>query len=328
VQRHLDGARQAARFLAVAICLNAEDNRPAEGMAKVRDGLAVAGSLDGELTSMAATCQGTVYYIVLGAGLERLLSRTTPSGDDLADVERRILDAAGRVTARDTFVAQIAEWTYRAQQMAEGKTGPEISYESDDNPPPSWFSLWMYAGLEKRQAAIEATGFLKMIEYASNTTPAVLQDAARGSMLSEVETAVWLSQEEHLVIYGIPLNSGGPVVAVCLPLCLKQLIDCEKHRAQLRATAACVAALRYRNDNAKWPETLDALVPKYIDAVPIDPFTGKALVYKVSKDGIMAYSVGPNLVDDEGRPSPIYPPRGADEKKWAKYDDVGFRIWK
>ena len=46
------------------------------------------------------------------------------------------------------------------------------------------------------------------------------------------------------------------------------------------------------------PATLDALVPKYISAVPRDPFDGKPLRYDSKKK--IVYSVGYNLKDDGG----------------------------
>lgn len=73
-----------------------------------------------------------------------------------------------------------------------------------------------------------------------------------------------------------------------------------RYIALVRATIAAIACERYRIANGKWPETLEALVPTYLDAVPLDPYTGKPLLYRVLSDGAVVYSVGRNMIDDGG----------------------------
>jgi hypothetical protein len=95
-------------------------------------------------------------------------------------------------------------------------------------------------------------------------------------------------------------------------------------RPRAEAAAAALAALRYWNDTGKWPETLDALVPAYIEKVPTETSAVQPLVYTVLPDGIMVYSRGGNGIDDGGKPHLVKPvPNDA-----GLYDDVGFRIQK
>jgi len=49
--------------------------------------------------------------------------------------------------------------------------------------------------------------------------------------------------------------------------------------ANRRILQAFLAARRYELDHGALPDTLEALVPDYLDAVPIDPYTGEPLVY-------------------------------------------------
>jgi hypothetical protein len=53
-------------------------------------------------------------------------------------------------------------------------------------------------------------------------------------------------------------------------------------------------------DAPPYPERLDDLVPKYLAAVPVDPFTDKALIYERRGDGYLLASVGENGVYDGG----------------------------
>lgn len=70
----------------------------------------------------------------------------------------------------------------------------------------------------------------------------------------------------------------------------------------LRATALTgIAVDRYRLDHGgAFPAKLDALVPQYLDDVPLDPFDGRPLRYMVHNDEALVYSIGPDLKDDGG----------------------------
>jgi len=71
--------------------------------------------------------------------------------------------------------------------------------------------------------------------------------------------------------------------------------------AMMLTTKAGLACKIYKNQTGHYPENLDALVPGLMDAVPIDPFNGKPLIYRLQDGGVLIYSVGSNEKDDEGR---------------------------
>lgn len=60
---------------------------------------------------------------------------------------------------------------------------------------------------------------------------------------------------------------------------------------------------RYALEFGHLPLRLSELVPQYLAVVPIDPFSGCPLRYKVSDQIYVLYSLGQNLVDDGGLPS-------------------------
>jgi hypothetical protein len=74
--------------------------------------------------------------------------------------------------------------------------------------------------------------------------------------------------------------------------------------AKVEAADACahvaVAMTRYRLDQGALPSKLDELVPKYLDAIPVDPFDGHPLRLAVKDNQWIIYSVGPDGVDDGG----------------------------
>jgi hypothetical protein len=71
--------------------------------------------------------------------------------------------------------------------------------------------------------------------------------------------------------------------------------------AARRVAIATLAVERYRRSHAEaLPLSLDALVPQYLAAVTVDPFSGAPLVYKPSASGYVLYSIDTNLKDDDG----------------------------
>ncbi len=80
--------------------------------------------------------------------------------------------------------------------------------------------------------------------------------------------------------------------------------------------------LRYQLDNNTLPQTLQQLKEAgYVSSIPIDPFSGKEIVYKITDNGFTLYSFGPNFDDDSGV-------QGKDRRgkirKWADNGDAVF----
>lgn len=56
----------------------------------------------------------------------------------------------------------------------------------------------------------------------------------------------------------------------------------------------------YKEEHGEYPEQLDALVPEYLERIPVDLFNGEPLIYRLEGDSFALYSVGPNFRDDNG----------------------------
>jgi hypothetical protein len=61
-----------------------------------------------------------------------------------------------------------------------------------------------------------------------------------------------------------------------------------------------IAMTRYRLDHGSWPTELSLLTPKYLAAIPIDPFDGKPLRLVTRGEIPTLYSVDVDGVDDGG----------------------------
>ena len=79
-------------------------------------------------------------------------------------------------------------------------------------------------------------------------------------------------------------------------------------RARREAARVLLATILYRRDHGgQLPEKLSNVVPKYLAAVPLDPFNGKPMLYDARKE--VVYSVGQNLVDDGGEITAQFMPK-------------------
>jgi hypothetical protein len=90
-------------------------------------------------------------------------------------------------------------------------------------------------------------------------------------------------------------------------------------KALLRVGRVMVAVEQFRLARGRWPEAIDTLVPRFLEAVPIDPFTGRELILKKLGDGVVIYSLGADQTDNDGK----FEPRGRDDPGY----DLGYRLW-
>jgi hypothetical protein len=77
--------------------------------------------------------------------------------------------------------------------------------------------------------------------------------------------------------------------------------------AQGRTARIAVAVEEFRGDTGHTPASLAELVPKYLGAVPIDPFNGEPLKYRLDGDSYTVYSVG-MLGKYDGQDGPAWIP--------------------
>jgi hypothetical protein len=100
-------------------------------------------------------------------------------------------------------------------------------------------------------------------------------------------------------------------------------IRCWRDRAEMLCAKVMLAAERYRRAEGHWPEGIADLVPKYLAAVPSDPFDGKPLRLGRFAEGLVIYSIGENRVDDSGDVDF----RGEGYPVVRDPLDFGYRLW-
>jgi hypothetical protein len=104
-----------------------------------------------------------------------------------------------------------------------------------------------------------------------------------------------------------------------IPAVTKMGGSARRHHASVRCLLVLLAVERYRLEEGRWPRALAELMPKYLSAVPLDPFDGKPLRYKRLGDGIEVYSIGPDEADNGGAIDR--------ENRYRPGTDFGCRLW-
>ena len=74
--------------------------------------------------------------------------------------------------------------------------------------------------------------------------------------------------------------------------------------AHERLLATELALRSYQHDYNRSPRRLDELLTNYLSNVPLDPFTGRPVVYRPGATNWLLYSVGQDGIDDGGLPAP------------------------
>ena len=87
-------------------------------------------------------------------------------------------------------------------------------------------------------------------------------------------------------------------------------------------TVTAIALKRYQLRHGKFPASLDALVPEFLPALPVDWMDGQPLRYRLKADGsFQRCSVGDNFRDDGGDGS-VLSDRGSSFGLWQSRDAV------
>ena len=77
----------------------------------------------------------------------------------------------------------------------------------------------------------------------------------------------------------------------------------DKHyrsQTEVRLLRSDLALKLFRLEKGVYPDRLDELVPKFLDSVPIDPFSDKPMIYRAQTNSYLLHSIGPDRKDDGG----------------------------
>ena len=105
-----------------------------------------------------------------------------------------------------------------------------------------------------------------------------------------------------------------------VPALASSFVKAARQQAEIRVTFTSLAVRRARMDDGQFPASPEALVPEYLQELPLDPFTGNPLQYHLDDEGCLIYSVGDDGVDNGGTELTH------DGRKYERGTDIVLRI--
>jgi len=268
--------RKSSRLLPLDTLIQCENQDPGKAIESIRASLALAQSVDGPLLTHRLThvaVRGRTYRTI-----ERMLNRIPLTDEQLQTL-------AGWVTASDTSDgfkrAMVAEQCLGLQVLQ----APIRDIVSQTGYGKGLFLMlipWKVLGLCYRDA-------LAFIDLMQNSID-----------------ALELPEPEHLEAFdAVQENAGngrqrGIIAYLIWPIFARMFNIDIRNQAHFRVTQAGIAVERYRLAQGRLPQSLEELVPEYMEAVPADPFDGRPLKYRMLETGYVVYSIGEDSSDDGG----------------------------
>ena len=197
-------------------------------------------------------------------------------------------------------------------------TGPVLGGPLDDKLMPASVArgfLWM-VGEPELTVRISRQIVANQIREVDKPLPERRQlVGSRFAMLFDTDPTVKRVPEE-LDAYQIDRGVRTSILAKMLLPATKQVDNSFlRFRGRQAALEVLLAAQAYRRDQGEFPESLEQLVPQYLEAVPLDPCDpngGRLLYRRDSPTNAVVWSVGEDGGNHEGDVVASYPNRAAD----------------
>jgi len=289
-------ARAVVNVLRLEAALLAQEGKADEALEATR-GILVAGRSVGDEPLMISQLIRIACSAVAVQTLERVLAQGEPSAEALKQMQD-LLEA--EAAEPRLLIAARGERASMNEKMRAMKRGDlKLSAVAGGGP-----HIHDLAGSTLARSSHPRILRL-MTEYVE---AAKLPPQDQGERMKAVEQKIRRAKVEYDV-----------VTALTMPAIQKMAEASWRDQAFLRCAIVAVAAERYRRKHGDWPAGLADLVPDYLTTVPADPYDGRPLRCKRLPDGLIVYSVGPDLQDDGGARNRT--------NHLAKGTDYGFRLW-
>ncbi|HEY3397335.1 MAG TPA: hypothetical protein VGM19_06685 [Armatimonadota bacterium] len=282
--RHYPRLRQVARLLTAEMVYEASRGQTGPALDTLRDALAAAEALAGEplMTSQ--------------------LTRLALHGMVLAHLPTVLATAAGPLPQARPLFDYLGTFDYPAAlreglrwerlvgraQFAEVRQDPALAAQATGEDLPELAKI--YSGpLGPGLLDLDELFFLRQIG-AELDAVALPYGEAQSRLRSVAQT---LDPPPLYALFSAVLMSSGATVHSSFT----------RRWARTGLAQIALALTAYRAREGSYPPSLAAVEATLGWKLPLDPFTGAPFVYRKQGAGYVAYSVGPNLQDDDGLPA-------------------------
>lgn len=200
-----------------------------------------------------------------------------------------LADGRRALRGEQLFGNRIVEYIRNHPQTLENIGSPE---SGDALPPSGWVSTLIPRGWFYQEQVNYNRCFHEFVRPGVDLESRRVDPQVIGQ--NEKATEQWL-------VNGMPPLLAHRVLAAMLVPAISQAQRKFAHAQTTVDMAVLACALeRHRLANGRFPDSLAALAPKFIEKPPYDLITGEPLKYRPEADGFVLYSVGWNIKDDGG----------------------------
>jgi hypothetical protein len=278
---HLNQLRHGARILSLDFHVALRRGRSPDAVDDILATLALARTLDREpflvsqMLSLAITGMGVNNAILL-------LKAGGVGQEELEKLQRGLRKTEFAQGLHQGFVGELA-LGYTAS------IDPLVVSSKDKDPTPEQMQQ---LATRVPQRAHDAAMIVQIDNRMIVASDQGLSESLRVGHEIEAETKAIMKDRIKSLLYIVTL--------LYVPAC-EAAVEASARSAAMRDSAdAAIAAELYRRKYGKWPTSLDELVPEFLPAVPIDPFSEEPLILVSTAEELKIYSIGKDRVDDGG----------------------------
>ncbi|HEV2454560.1 MAG TPA: hypothetical protein VGY98_09875, partial [Verrucomicrobiae bacterium] len=286
---HLSGLKTLAQLLACHAILKVEASNAPVASADVLSELNLSRSLDNEPMLMSQLTSAGILSRSCRT-LERILGRLVLPDERLSQLEsqftaveatnRFLIGLIGERATYNEFIRLAQDDPKKMIEIANENSPADDQSELPRNPGAGW----KFLGFFDRDRDFYLNAMATNIDLMREGPPASFVLASENEQFSK--------EARHRL---------EVVSAMLLPMMSAIPKRDANDRAELRDAITAIAVERWRSKHqGALPDSLTALAPAFLTAIPADPYDGKPLRYKRLAKGYTIYSIGPNLRDDGG----------------------------
>ena len=113
----------------------------------------------------------------------------------------------------------------------------------------------------------------------------------------------YLTRNRWMDVKGSSKSKGvGALTSLILPNPTTIFERVQRAEAMHRVAVLGIATYRYQAKYGRLPAALSDLTAEFVHILPRDPFDGKPMRFKLADEGCVIYSIGPDLIDNDGGP--------------------------
>jgi hypothetical protein len=238
--------------------------------------------------------------------LQAVLAHGEVSDDDLSGLDAFLVDELKTPRLLIAARGERAMLFELAENLRTGNLSARSLPDDSEKPESVWVSVPMAPYYAYNQSLL--------LKFTNRTVEIAKQPPHR-------QAALWREWRDSLAVPNPSFQrTTGYFTYLFLPA-LTTLGKAElSFESELQCARTIVAAERFRLVYHAWPASTASLVPEFLDVPPIDPFNGQPLHMLHTSDGLVIYSVGPNLADDGGSLDPEF-------RSISPGHDFGYRLW-